>query len=149
MSRCDHDGLTIGFLNNDSTKTMPITKSPRSQLKFHPHAYLFINDALTVAQEAFGRDKHSETGGHISARELLDGVRLLGQRRYGMMAPTVFRSWGILSTEDVGRIVFEMIDLGEMKKTEHDQYSDFVEVFSFDDAFNVEYVIDVSKAFKN
>ena len=127
---------------------MPLTKSPRSKLKFHPHAYLFINDALAVAQEAFGRDKHSETGGHILPRELLDGVRLLGQRRYGMMAPCVFQSWGIASTADVGEIVFELIDLGEMKKTEEDRLSDFVDVFSFQDAFNSEYVIDVSKAFK-
>ena len=128
---------------------MPLTKSPRSQLKFHPHAYLFINDALTVAQEAFGRDKRSETGGHILPRELLDGVRLLAQRRYGMMAQAVFRCWGISSTADIGSIVFELIELGEMKKTENDRFSDFVDVFSFDDAFNSEYVIDVSKAFKS
>lgn len=127
---------------------MPITKSPRSRLKYHPQAYLFINDALAVAQEAFGRDKTSETGGHILPRELLDGVRLLGQRRYGMMAPSVFRTWGIITTADVGEIVFEMVELGEMKKTDDDRMSDFVDVFSFDDAFNAGYAIDVSKAFK-
>ena len=128
---------------------MPLTTSPRSKLLFHPQAYLFINDALTVAQEAFGRDHQSENGGHILPRELLDGVKLLGQRRYGMMAPAVFRSWGINCTADIGRMVFELVELGEMKKTENDRFSDFVDVYSFDKAFNADYAIDVSKAFKN
>ncbi len=128
---------------------MPVTKSPRPKLKFHPHAYLFVSDALSEAQVAIGRDKKSETGGHISALELLGGVRALGQKRFGMMAPSVFRCWGISSTADIGRMVFELIELGEMKKTENDQFSDFVEVFSFEDAFGTEYAIDVSKAFKS
>jgi uncharacterized repeat protein (TIGR04138 family) len=66
-----------------------------------------------------------------------------------MMATTVFRCWGISSTADIGRMVFELIELGEMKKTENDQFSDFVGIFSFDDAFGPEYVIDVSKTFKS
>ena len=127
---------------------MPATKSPRPKLQFHPHAYLFITDALADAQAAITRERKTETGGHISARELLDGFRLLGQRRFGMMAIAVFRNWGISSTADVGRMVFEMVELGKMKKTESDQFSDFVEVFSFEEAFGSEYVIDISKAFK-
>ena len=104
---------------------------------------------MSVAQEELTLIRQTECGGHISARELLDGVRKLGLRRYGMMAPSVFRYWGITSTDDFGRIVFECIDLGKLKKTDQDQFSDFVEVFSFDDAFNNHYVIDVSKAFKS
>ena len=65
-----------------------------------------------------------------------------------MMAATVFRHWGISSTADIGRIVFEMIDRGDMKKTENDHFEDFVDVFSFQDVFDQQYVIDVSKAFK-
>lgn len=66
-----------------------------------------------------------------------------------MMAKTVFRCWGIVSTADIGEIVFEMIERGKMKKTENDQFSDFVEVFAFDESFDADYVIDVSKAFKS
>jgi uncharacterized repeat protein (TIGR04138 family) len=117
-------------------------------LLFHPQAYLFINDALTVAQEAFGREKRDDAESHILPRQLLDGVRLLGQRRYGLMAPTVLRHWGIQSTTDVGRIVFEMIELGQMRKSDQDQFSDFIDVFSFEEAFDHQYLINVSKAFK-
>ena len=126
---------------------MPLAKSPRPQLSFHPHAYLFVTDALSEAQTVCGRDQHTESGGHVSAHELLTGVKSLGQRRFGMMASVVFRHWGIRATDDIGRIVFEMIDRGEMKKTENDQFNDFVNVYSFDEAFGQQYSIDISKAF--
>lgn len=128
---------------------MPATKSPRPKLQFHPHAYFFVKDALSEAQSLYGRDKHNEAGGHITPRELLNGVRILGQRRFGMMGTVVFRCWGIHTTADVGRIVFELIERGDMKKTEDDQFSDFCEVFSFETAFAAEYVIDTSKAFRS
>ena len=128
---------------------MHVTKSPRPKLSFHPQAYLFTTDALSEAQTACGRDQKSETGGHVSARELLEGIRSLGQRRFGMMATTVFRHWGISSTADIGRIVFEMIELGDMKKTDNDQFDDFIDVYSFNEAFGANYVVDVSKAFKS
>lgn len=66
-----------------------------------------------------------------------------------MMASTVLRHWGISSTADIGRIVFEMIELGDMKKTDNDQFDDFVDVYSFNQAFEAEYVVDISKAFKS
>lgn len=128
---------------------MPLTKSPRPKTKYHAQAYCFVTDALSEAQVVFGREHQGESGGHISPRQLLEGVRLLGQRRFGMMTKTVFRCWGIQSTADIGEIVFEMIERGSMKKTETDQFSDFVDVFSFDDSFDADYVIDVSKAFKS
>ena len=128
---------------------MPLTKSPRPTLIFHPHAYLFVTDALSEAQTVLGRDQKREAGGHVSARELLDGVKSLAQRRFGMMAGSVFRHWGISCTADFGRIVFEMIDRGEMNKTDNDQFDDFVNVYSFDEVFSVNYPIDISKAFKS
>ena len=128
---------------------MSVTKSHRPQLSFHPQAYLFTTDALSEAQTACGRDRKTESSGHVTARELLDGVRALGQRRFGMMASTVLRHWGISSTADIGRIVFEMIELGDMKKTDNDQFDDFVDVYSFNQAFEAEYVVDISKAFKS
>lgn len=126
---------------------MPVTKLPRPKQKFPDHAHNFVRDALSEAQDKISPDQQSEKAGHISPRELLEGVRFLARHRYGMMATSVFRFWGVTSTADIGRIVFEMIELGELKKTENDQFSDFVDVFSFEDAFCSEYTIDVSKAF--
>ena len=130
----------------------PLAERPRRlRLSFHPHAYVFLSEALKTAQESAGRqlvsDRIDETH-HISGQELLEGVRMLGLRQYGPMAPVVFRHWGLNSTDDFGRIVFEMIERGEMRKSEQDQLSDFHAIYSFDEAFSEDYRIDVSKAFR-
>lgn len=130
---------------------MSLTSSSRRfQLRFHPQAYVFITEALRLTQELLGRehrDEMEDQAAHITGRELLDGVRLMGQRQFGMLAPSVFRSWGINSTEDFGHVVFELIERGELRKTDQDQLSDFRDVYAFDTVFQEEYRVDTSKAF--
>ncbi|HBN78293.1 MAG TPA: hypothetical protein DD473_21265 [Planctomycetaceae bacterium] len=120
---------------------------------YHRNAYEFVFDALRYTQDMLDRDRLIDgmTGdsAHISGTELLEGIRLLALERYGLLTQTVFRNWGVRSTEDFGRIVFDLIERGEMKKTERDQLSDFVEVFHFKDAFDTNYVLDLSEAFKS
>ncbi|MDB5345970.1 MAG: hypothetical protein JWP89_4347 [Schlesneria sp.] len=132
-------------------KTPTADRRSQPRLLFHPHAYVFVSEALKTAQESVNRqlvaDRLDETH-HISGPELLEGVRVLGLRLYGPMAPVVFRHWGLVSTGDFGRIVFEMIDRGEMRKSESDQLSDFQDVYAIDDSFANEYKIDVAKVFK-
>ena len=94
-------------------------------------------------------DRLEESHHHISGQELLEGVRVLGLRLYGLMAPVVFHHWGLHSTDDFGRIVFEMIDRGEMRKSETDQLSDFHDVYTIDESFAHDYKIDVMKAFRS
>jgi uncharacterized repeat protein (TIGR04138 family) len=51
------------------------------------------------------------------------------------MARTVLHRWNIKRTEDFGKIVFAMVDLGLMRKTEEDTIRDFEGVFDFHEAF--------------
>ena len=130
----------------------PLAERPRRmRLCFHPHAYVFLSEALKTAQEIAGsqhvNERLDETH-HISGQQLLEGVRVLALRQYGSMAPVVFRHWGLQTTDDFGRMVFEMIERGEMRKSEHDQLSDFHALFTFDEAFSDGYRIDVTKAFR-
>lgn len=127
-----------------------IQRSPRPRLMYHHQAYLFIKEALTTTQESLRRKPaaHAEDeGAHISGRELLEGIRILASRQYGMLAPTVFSAWGVRDTSDFGRIVFELVELGELRRTEQDHLSDFEGVYSFESAFLHDYVIDTSRAF--
>jgi uncharacterized repeat protein (TIGR04138 family) len=120
-------------------------------LRFHPQAYLFVTEALRQAQELLGKDQPvegDEDSGHISGPELLEGVRVLGLKQFGFMAPTVFRHWGVMSTEDFGRIVFEMVEREELRKTDRDQLSDFANIYEFDTAFQRDYQPDTSRAFR-
>ena len=113
---------------------IPLTEIPqRTRQNFHPQAYSFLSEALKTAQDILGNPvevAHADETHHISGPELLEGVRVLGLRRYGPMASVVFGYWGLHSTDDFGRMVFEMIDRGEMRKSERDQLSDFHAVYT-------------------
>ena len=119
---------------------------------FHPDAYKFVFHALQFTQERLDRpmaedDLENELA-HISGPELLEGCRLLALEQYGLLARTVFETWNVRSTADFGRIVFDLIDKGEMKKTDDDCEEDFANVYDFADALESQYEIDLSGAFR-
>ncbi len=120
--------------------------------RYHRNAYEFLFEALRFTQETLNRgmvlEGVDEDSAHISGKELLDGIRQLALDKYGLLAQSVFRYWGVENTEDFGRIVFDLVERGEMRKTERDQLSDFVELYDFHKTFNEDYEIDISEAFK-
>ena len=131
---------------------MSISSQTVSQrLKYHPDAYQFVFAALRFTQQELGRLEESESNdeeAHVSGPELLEGIRKLALDQFGMLTLTVFRYWGTHSTEDFGRIVFELIERGEMRSTEQDQFGDFCSVYDFEEAFDRQCPIDVSQAFR-
>lgn len=126
---------------------MTSVRNQATSRTYHPLAYKFVFSALRFTQEQLGRDRATEATGHISGPELLDGIRLLGLQHFGMLCIPVFKTWGIHSTEDFGRIVFQLIEAGEMRKTPNDQLADFLGVYDFNKAFQEEYTLDTSEAF--
>jgi uncharacterized repeat protein (TIGR04138 family) len=51
------------------------------------------------------------------------------------MAKTVLNSWGVNSTGDFGEIVYNLIAIKEMRKSEADRREDFDDVYDFEEAF--------------
>jgi len=101
--------------------------------RFHGKAYLFMLSALhSVLAEM-------EEPRHISGEELAHGVRELALRQYGPMARTVLGHWGIHATEDLGEIVFVMVDCGVLIKRDEDRREDFLDLFEFEEAFDANY----------
>ena len=135
------------------------SKSTALRLRYHPDAYRFVFEALQYTQEKLqkpkGRQRDIESDepedeeAHITGQELLHGIRELALKRFGLLARTVFQTWGVRSTSDFGRIVFELVDRGEMRKTERDSLDDFIGVFEFEDALDREYRIETRAAFRN
>lgn len=126
------------------------SRAVERQTRFHPNSYAFVYQALRYTQQSLNRAASHGTGSeeaHISGPELLEGIRTYALGQFGLMTRTVFRHWGIRATGDFGRIVFELIERGEMSKTDRDQLSDFNDVYDFEDAFDRDYQIDVSGAF--
>ncbi len=101
--------------------------------RFHAKAYLFVLSALQVVIEGLERPRH------ISGEELANGVRNLAIERFGPLARTVLEHWGVHSTEDVGDVVFALVECGVLVKQDEDRREDFRELFDFEEAFERAY----------
>jgi uncharacterized repeat protein (TIGR04138 family) len=119
----------------------------RRDPRYPYEAYEFLFAALAHTQAMLERMPPSEAGAgeehHVSGRELLEGIRDLALREFGLMARTVFRVWGIHRTDDFGELVFNLVEIGLMSKTSEDQRQDFHDVFDLDKALEQDYRIEV------
>jgi uncharacterized repeat protein (TIGR04138 family) len=124
---------------------------------YHPQAFDFVFAALKYTQDHHvdSQDEFSDSesedewsllkaDSHVSGPELLDGIREFAIKQFGLMTISVFKHWGVKSTDDFGRIVFELIERGEMRKTDQDQLSDFFDLYDFEEAFNRQFQVDTS-----
>jgi uncharacterized repeat protein (TIGR04138 family) len=66
---------------------------------------------------------------------LCEAIRQYAVEEFGYLAKSVLNSWGIYKTRDFGNIVFNLIEIGRMKKTREDRLEDFDDVYDFDAAF--------------
>ena len=102
--------------------------------RYQRDGYIFLRDALDFTTKQQKKIKGVSVR-HVSGPELLDGVRQYALREFGPMVMTVFDSWGIRSSEDIGNMVFNLIGAGVFGKTEEDSIKDFKNVYDFEDVF--------------
>ncbi len=101
--------------------------------RFHERGYLFVLAALEYTQTRRTERRH------VSGAELAHAVRELAIERFGVLAREVLEHWGVRSTDDVGDIVFAMVDLGLLAAQPQDTRADFANVYDFDAAFERDY----------
>ncbi len=87
--------------------------------RFKPESYGFI-----LASLDFHRSKMDQDG-HLEAEELIASVIELALLKFGPMAESVFKHWGVNESIDVGSIVYNLIDLDILSKTEEDTHEQF------------------------
>ena len=97
-------------------------------------AYVFLRDSLDFTTKQQKKIKGA-TVRHVAGPELLEGVRQYALQEFGPMVMTVFSSWGIHCCEDIGHMVFNLIEAGIFGKTEEDSLEDFKNVYDFEAAF--------------
>ncbi len=109
-------------------------------------AYQFIRESLQYAHENLNLPDvaHASESSdaptppapkHVTGQQLCEACRQYAVEQYGFMSKTVLGSWGIRSTSDLGELVYNLIRIEQMRKSETDRREDFDDVFSFDDAF--------------
>ena len=104
-------------------------KDPR----YTSDAYLFVREALDHTQKAIA--KSARRVRHVTGQELLAGIRQFALEQFGPMAKTLLEEWGIHRCDDFGEIVFNMVEVGWLAKTDKDSRADFQDGYGFDDAF--------------
>jgi uncharacterized repeat protein (TIGR04138 family) len=142
--------------------THPLYQLLERDRRYTLDAYLFVLESLAFAQESLGmgaepaaeelepaaevepgrkprsrsgRGRKRQAERHVSGQQLCEAARLYGLQQYGYLAPKVLATWGIRATDDFGAIVFNMIDIGQMRKTKSDRREDFQGVYEFAEGF--------------
>lgn len=116
-------------LHEDYERTLDelLARDPR----YHRDAYYFVQAALDFYQQRHRSGRRAE---HVTGQDLLRGLREFALAEYGPMAHLVLNHWGLMRGEDVGEIVYNLIDADLMAKTEEDRREDFAGVMVFDEA---------------
>jgi uncharacterized repeat protein (TIGR04138 family) len=125
----------------------------REDTRYKPEAYEFVRVALSYAQNVLQMGAPSPTDieeqqieeqqieeqpqvePHLTGQQLCEAIRLYAIEQYGYMAKVVLNNWGLHTTSDFGEIVYNLIRIGEMKKSKSDRREDFNDVYDFNEAF--------------
>ena len=106
----------------------------RRDSRYREEAYTFVREGLDYTVHEL-KDSAKDQTHHVRGWELSKGIRDYAIREYGPVSLRVLRHWGIQSSEDIGEIVYNMIDAQLLGKAEEDQKDDFREVYDFNQAF--------------
>lgn len=127
----------------------PIAKLLKEDRRYKIDAYAFVFEALNFAHSQLGMGAErsadaeeeeeeveepspKEAERHLTGQQLCEAIRQYALEQYGYMAQCVLNSWGVKSTSDFGEIVFNLIGIGQMRKTSDDRREDFDNVFDFE-----------------
>ncbi len=100
---------------------------------YDERGYIFVLGAIEYLQARL------DVRRHVSGEELAWACRDFAIEQYGLLALDVLAYWGVRSTEDFGRMVFTLVDIGLLVTQPGDEQMDFREVFDFADAFGGDY----------
>lgn len=122
-------------------KIHPIIELLQQDQRYHIEAYQFVREALAYAQEILkmpAQETEEATGSehHVTGQQLCEAIRQYALDQYGFMSKIVLGSWGIYRTSDFGEIVYNLIRIKQMKKSDADRREDFNDVYNFETAFD-------------
>lgn len=135
-------------LTNSTHRDM--RKLLKEDSRYRYEAYQFIREALQFAHEnmpelsgsAVAAESRSQSRPrHITGQQLCEACRRYAIDQYGFLAPMVLNSWGVSSTGDFGEIVYNLIRIEQMRKSDSDRREDFDDVYPFDGAFEPDFTL--------
>ena len=131
----------------------PLVRLLCEDRRYKLEAYHFVRLGLTYAQEVLGLGGEADSSTsedeedqprkprHVSGQDLCVALKQLAHDQYGLLAKLTLASWGVRGTSDFGEIVYNLIKIGEMSKSEGDRRADFDDVYDFHQALVRDFVI--------
>lgn len=123
-----------------SDSTEQLIELIKQDKRYHKEAYEFVWRALEFAQLKYCADESEyegeeaeSMGPHVTGQQLCEAIRLYALDQFGLTAKSVLDHWGIHSTGDFGEIVYNMIRVGKMGKSDSDRREDFEDVYDFEE----------------
>jgi uncharacterized repeat protein (TIGR04138 family) len=101
--------------------------------RYPPPAYAFVLAALEYCQV------RRPVRGHIAGDAFARACRDFALERFGLTSRTVLSHWGIHRTQDIGCMVYHLIEVGLLVSQPEDRIEDFDDVYDFAEAFDQEY----------
>lgn len=100
---------------------------------YDERAYLFVLATVEFLQTRLPVRRH------VTGAELAGACRDLALEQFGLLARQVLEHWGITRTEDLGRVVFTLVEVGLLVTQPGDREEDFAGVYDFQEAFTDAY----------
>ncbi|HLQ24225.1 MAG TPA: Minf_1886 family protein [Gemmatimonadales bacterium] len=101
--------------------------------RYDERAYLFVLATVEFVQARLPVRRH------VTGAELAVACRDLALEQFGLLARQVLEHWGITRTEDLGRVVFTLVEVGLLVTQPGDREQDFAGVYDFREAFTDTY----------
>lgn len=101
--------------------------------RYPPPAYAFVLAALEYCQV------RRPARGHIAGDAFAWACRDFALEQFGLTSRTVLSHWGIHRTQDLGCLVYHLIEVGLLVCQSEDRIEDFNDVFDFAEAFEHAY----------
>ena len=98
--------------------------------RYDERAYLFVLASIEFLQGKLPERRH------VTGPEVTHACRDFAQEQFGLMARSVLEHWGVRGTEDFGRIVYSLVEVGVLVTQPGDKVEDFSGVYSFEQAFD-------------
>ena len=110
---------------SDTGTSYKLARIAKKDSRYALDVYILVLEALDEMI------KVQESPHHLSAHELLEGIRGYAHSRFGMLAADILATWGVTDASDVGEVIYNMIAEQVLIANEDDKRSDFDIYFDF------------------
>ena len=95
--------------------------------RFAARAYALLMDVVCYLS--------GEEGHHVSGEAILDELRDRALDQYGPLTYRVLSEWGVTRTEDVGEMMFNLVESHRLRKGASDSADAFADGYDFKETF--------------